>query len=140
MKYIIVGNVAILSTRNVESVGEELTIELMGISDGAVIKLSNGGKSTIFSTQIVDGGYRAIIPAKNLYEGDFSIEIADHDSIITGTPLRFFKSNVTDKELKVIPSPAVPGVEIENMWQGMVAILETVIEHIDEHKNGYEVI
>ena len=140
MKYVITKDIAILSTRGVETIDEQLDIVFVGAEENSAFRLrrEDGSEELTYPIEIIDGAYTATVSGSVLDEGIYAVEIVTEDNIIPGTTLKILKN--LDGKLKCIPAPQASGVEVEKMWIGVCAILETLIEHIDEHKNGYEII
>ena len=143
MKYLICNDVAVLATRGREAIGVEgVVAEIIGVPDGATLFLQNE-KGEGQSFPIVSE--RTVIPAHSLTEGRHSVmviyevtmngETIRHEA--AGNPVRVMNDGVAPY---ILPAPLSSASELERMWQGIVAMMEPVIRHMDEHTNGYDVV
>ena len=138
MRYIVVGDVAILATRGLEKIdGETVHVAVIGVPDGSVFCIQNGGAVKSFSVS----GEEAILPANTIDDGVYDVTVIvgtqEQRREISGNPFSIFTQ---EGERAIIPPPLSTATELERMWEGIVNALETFIPLIDTLQNGNEAV
>ena len=115
MKYIVLGGVGVLVTRNAERIGASLSIEVEGAPNGSSVCIECGGEGR--SYDILDG--KASVPFENLTEGRCSVVFVtpaeDGQREAIGNALYFYR-DITDGALCVVPAPTSSATEHEKLW------------------------
>ena len=138
MKYIIVKDIAILATRDIESrANGSLEVRVEGAADGASLCIQNGTERHSFF--ILSESAR--IPLATLKEGIYNVSISwTADGSLHTIEGNSFKVWVEKGKTNIAPAPLSSATELENMWKGITNMLEVFIPFMEEIKNGYEVI
>lgn len=150
MRYLLVGNTALLSSRDIEWVTDGISLEVLGISpsaSGVTVNLLREGKPQK-SYILTDGSAR--IPISDLYgEGDYSVVFswrerdADIEEVTErvayGNPFRLLLKDGCDGT-GIAPAFAHTVKEVDTMWRGLVQMMELVLPFIEQYKYGNDVI
>lgn len=142
MKYIVIGNAAVLATRDLEAVEQsEIKAEVLGVPDGAVLSIQCG--DTVHSYTVE--GEAAKIPYSDLGEGVCAVTVlwsTSEDGVTykheaRGNP---FKVQNIGGTTYVLPAPLATATDLEYMWSGIVNALEVFVPLIDTLQNGNDVV
>ncbi|MBQ8836453.1 MAG: hypothetical protein IJ002_03190 [Clostridia bacterium] len=143
MKYLIIGNTAVLASRDIERITETgVDVSVVGIPDGATLNIQRDTTARHYG--IVSEN--AKVPREHMAdEGIYNVNIrwkefidgAYVDREAYGNP---FKIIVNDGEPCIIPAPQASGVAVDEMWRGISNLLEIILPLIDTLKNGNDVI
>ena len=148
MKYIIIKDIAVLATRDIESLSSgSFDVLVDGAPDGASMHIQNEETSATFLIQ----SERTNISVSTLKEGIYNVSfnwnevIKDSEGNNVGEELRTifgnqFKVYFENGNTNIIPAPLASATELENMWKGITNMLEVFIPFMEEVRNGYEVI
>ena len=142
MKYIVIGNVAILASRSVEAISGGVVVTVDGIPNKATLSLLSEDGNT--SSYLIENEKTTLL-GSSLKEGVYGVtvvwETTENDVAVRheakGNEFKVFQ---TDHGLAICPAPLSNATELENMWVGIVNTLEVVVPFIEAHKHGYEVI
>ena len=160
MKYIVINDIAILATRNIEEIddinGLKVTFEgVTDIEDNATLNLIFIGDTDIRDTDIrvtderltktIHDKYTTIMP-EELHEGIYHVTVCwtshENNENVTheacGCPFKVYKQK--DWKRAIIPAPLSSATNIEHMWKGIINTLERVLPAIDSYQNGNDVI
>ena len=143
MKYIVIGDTAILATRDIENIDAKIPVVVDGVTEDATLSVSADGIK-IINSKISSG--RCELDAEELKEGRYYVNVSwrsfENDSAIEhiaiGCPFTVF--NKDDGVKAIMPAPQASAIAVDRMWKGIVNILETVMADIDSLKNGNDVI
>ena len=141
MRYIVIGNVAVLASRSVEKITDDVTVTVSGVPDKATLYLisEKGENSFLIENQ------KAVIPNSVLKEGIFGVTVlwtTTSNDVATqheaqGNEFKVFNDG---DSLYVVPAPLADATELENMWQGIINTLDVLVPFIEAYKHGYEVV
>lgn len=146
MKYIIIGDTAILASRDIEyfAVSSAVPVTVVGAPDGATLCLTKAGESsqkyfTIISEQTSISSLSLV--AGFVYNVSFSWTTTEDGNEVQ----HFAAGNAIlvlgdGSQNSIIPAPVASATDIENVWRGLVNILEVIVPFIDDYKNGSTVI
>lgn len=150
MRYLIVGNAALLSSRNIEKVSDRISLEALGVSPsmlGVTVILLKEGKAQR-SYMLADG--KADIPLCDLYgEGNYSVvfawqeknadtdEVTDHAAY--GNAFRILSIEGCD-EMGIAPAYYHTVKDVDTMWGALVQMMELILPFIEQYKYGNDVI
>ena len=143
MKYLVVGNIAVLASRGIEKMASDIVVEVKGVPDGAALYIQRSdGEMQIYGIS----SEKAEIPLANLTEGKYSVSInwvtnenglsQAHEAM--GNPFTVYKTE--RGELAIAPTQLSTATELERMWSGLANALGILIPFIDDYKNGPDVI
>ncbi|MBO7310577.1 MAG: hypothetical protein J6U86_04215 [Clostridia bacterium] len=143
MKYLVVGNIALLASRGIEKISSDIGVEVKGVPDGATLYIQQAnGEMHLYGIT----SERAVISFADLTEGKYSVSInwvtnenglpQTHEA--AGNPFTVY--NADSGELAITPTQLSTATELEQMWSGIVNALEILIPFIDDYKNGPNVI
>ncbi len=115
MKYTVIGKAAVLTTREVERIGDALTVEIEGFSDGGSLCLDFDGRVRSFD---ISGG-RAVVPCEELTAGRCSVMLVSEENGVQteaeGNALLLYVDTQAG-ELCAIPAPVSCATEHERLW------------------------
>ena len=148
MRYLIVGNTAILSTRTAEEIGIDISLETVGIplsSLNVTVSIMKDGYPT--KNYILKEG-KTNISVDELYgEGNYAIafiweeedpeshKITKHEAY--GNSFQVIKIG----ELNcILPSYTHTTTDIDQMWNGIVQLLEELIPFIEQYRYGNDAV
>lgn len=144
MRYLVVGDVAVLASRGIERFEEaEISVSVVGVPDGASLSIQGPGLGRTYGiTSGVTG-----IPCSDLKEGRYAVTVqwaetdpVSGDSISHEAIGNSFAVIQDEVGLAIIPAPLSSGGNIEHMWSGIVQTLEILLPLVDTLKNGNDVI
>lgn len=141
MRYVVIDNVAVLASRSVEKITDDVTVTVSGVPDKATLYLisEKGENSFLIENQ------KAVIPNSVLKEGIFGVTVlwtTTSNDVATqheahGNEFKVFNDGET---LAIVPAPLASATELENMWQGIINTLDVLVPFIEAYKHGYEVV
>jgi hypothetical protein len=142
MKYIVIGNTAVLATRTLEAVEQsELKAEVLGVPDGAVLSIQSGDVIRSYAVE----GEAVKIPYSALGEGVWEVTVLwntkeggvtqKHEA--RGNP---FKVQNIETQKYILHAPLATATDLEYMWSGIVNALEVFVPLIDTLQNGNDVV
>ena len=141
MRYVVVGNVAVLASRSVEKVGENVSVTVSGVPNKATLYLMS--KENTYSFLIEN--QKTNIPNSVLNEGVYGVTVVwsttsndvtmQHEA--HGNEFKVFNDG---ESLAIVPAPLADATELENMWQGIINTLDVLVPFIEAYKHGYEVV
>jgi hypothetical protein len=149
MRYLIVGNVAMLATRSVELISDtKISIKAVGISPTALdstITISQGpGKVRRY--YLVNG--KIEIPLSDLFgNGDYSVTFTwrekDPNTGVETYREAFgnsFNLGEVAGQVCIIPTYNHSTGDVDMLWSGMVQLMETLIPFIEQYKYGNDAV
>lgn len=145
MKYFVIGNTAVLASREHEAVGEaDLAVSVAGVPDGASLYIQH--ETAGHSYGIVSE--TTTIPSEHLKEmGTYSVVVqwtetdAETGDTVEREAIGNSFSIISNENGRfIIPAQKTTAYEIEQMWRGIVDTLEVILPLIDSLKNGNDVI
>lgn len=150
MRYLIAGNVAMLSSRNVTDIEDNtLRIKTVGISPiatGPTVSIQKDGSVVAKHYSLVDG--EAVVPLFELngagnYSVTFSWQEKDPNTgdvksyNAYGNSFQILKINGKNK---YAPSYTHTTSDIDTMWNGVVNLMEALIPFIEQYKYGNDAV
>lgn len=144
MRYIVVGDTAILATRDIEYLGGDIDITIENVPDGANLTLIRPDGSQVHTEGVVSE--KTKIPSEVFdQEGRYVvtvdwIELCDgeeREQHAAGTTLLVQN---TSYGIGIIPAPLTSANEMENMWRGIVNTLDILLPYINAMRYGADVI
>ena len=144
MKYIVLGNIAVLASRSIERVGQSnVDVAVEGVPDGATLCLiKDSGEEFSFNVT----SERTSINSSVLTEGNYGVTViwtTEENEITTrheAVGNAFAVCKVDNSELSIIPMQISTVTELEHMWSAVVNMLESFIPFMDDVKNGTNVV
>ena len=146
MRYLVVGNIAIIATRGLERIEDNaLTVTTQGIPAGVTICLHKGNLTKWYKTDI---GKKVKIPLSDLDgAGRYAVTIAweETDPNTKAVMHREATANdfaiiEVDDGLCVMPSRGHTEAEFDMMWAAIVQTMEYVVPFIEQYRYGNDVI
>lgn len=144
MRYIVVGDTAILATRDVEYLGGDIDITIENVPDGANLTLIRPDGSQVHTEGVVSEKTKISSEAFDL-EGRYVVTVdwmeyrdgVDNERHAAGTTLLVQN---TSNGVAIIPAPLTSANEMENMWRGIVNTLDILLPYINAMRYGADVI
>lgn len=141
MRYVVVGNVAVLASRSVEKVEEYVSVTVSGVPNKATLYLMSEENTYSFLIE----NQKTNIPNSVLKEGIYGVTVVwstTSNDVTTqheahGNEFKVFNDG---ESLAIVPAPLADATELENMWQGIINTLDVLVPFIEAYKHGYEVV
>jgi hypothetical protein len=146
MRYLVIGNVAIIATRGLEQIEDNtLTVTTQGIPAGVTICLHKGNLNKWYKTDI---GHKAKIPLSDLDgAGRYAVTIAWEEKdpntkavIHREATANDFDIIEVDGSLCVTPSRGHTEAEFDMMWTAIVQTMENVVPFVEQYRYGNDVV
>lgn len=145
MKIIVIGDTAVLATRDKEIIEiEGLPVTVLGVNTGSLcIARADGEQPSTPIETIITSGTATVV---GLSAGKYTYTVvwfSEEDGVDTkheayGTPLYVFEDD--ENKFNLIPAPLATSTELEAMWRGIANTLDVVVPLVDEIKNGTDVV
>ena len=147
MRYLVVGNVAVLASRGIERLDDatngKIPVSVVGVPDGAnLIVIGESQKSYTVTSELTE------IPVEDIQkEGRYAVTLrwkqtdpqtkAETERAATGNSFSIVRDPYG---LAIIPAPCSTSTELEHMWKGISQAIEILLPLFDEIRNGNDVI
>lgn len=143
MKYIVIGETVVLSSRSVERISDnsENRVSVVNVPDGATLSIINHGtvRSYNITSETTHVDFKEY--AKGRCDVSVTWETYEDGKTISheayGNP---FTISNDSNGMYIIPTPLSGSTEIERIWQSISNILEVLIPLEDDVKNGSHVV